>query len=78
MYEHYGKKNNLKYQEGLKQLPEIDFERYNGGYRIAIQNYAKPAEHKFCIKSTSGEVFATDDAEEFIKKIRQVINLPDA
>lgn len=75
MYERYGKKSIRKYQEGLKQLPAVDFERYNGGLKITVLNYVKPYENKFNIKATSGEYFGTDNKEQFLNKLNEYLQM---
>lgn len=73
-YEHYQKKAIKKYEESLKKFPELDFNRYCGGYEIKILNYAKNGEYKYIIKSTVSEFLQTNDKEKFINKIKNILD----
>lgn len=56
-----------------EQAQKFDFNKMNGGYVIRILNHTKPFEHKFNIQSTEGEVWATDDKEQFLKKLNELL-----
>lgn len=58
-----------KYKQGLN-----DFNKYCGGYKIYIQNYAKKGERKFNVVNTkTGEVWRTDDSNLFFYYLRGII-----
>lgn len=65
-YEHYQKKSNKKYSESLKQLDEIDFDRFYGGFNIKVLNYPRPNEYKYVIMPTRGKTYVTNSLEDFM------------
>ena len=44
-----------------------------GGYKIFIQNYVKKGERKYNIVDTAGEVFKTNNKDEFFNYLRGII-----
>lgn len=62
-----------KYLQSLKELPEIDFNRYFGGFSISILNYTKKNEFKYIIKPTRGEIITTNDKDLFLEKIKNIL-----
>lgn len=52
---------------------EENFEHALGGYVIRILNHTKPFEHKYIIQPTEGEAWVTDDKEQFLKKLNELI-----
>lgn len=52
---------------------KANFEHALGGYVIRILNHTKPFEHRFNIQPTEGEAWVTDDKEQFLKRLNELI-----
>lgn len=72
-YERWGKKNNKKYSESVKNLPEQDFNRYYGGIRISILNFTRKGDYKYHINSTDGFSLKTNSKEEFLSTLESIL-----
>lgn len=62
-----------KYMREVKELEDKDFDRYYGGYVVAILNHARPKEYKYTIKGTNGYMIQTNDSDYFRKKFDEVV-----
>lgn len=65
-------KKNKKYQEEIKELDNNDFNRFYGGYIVAILNHIRPREYKYTIKGTNGYMVQTNDLDYFKKKLNEI------
>lgn len=65
----------IRKQRGYKNYREQKKKEdwFVGGYMVAILNYAKKGEYKYTIKSTTGEIFKTNDKQEFFDKLKDCL-----
>lgn len=73
-YKRWGKNSTKKYNDSLKKLPEIDFNRHLGGYKVSIINYVRPSEYKYIIKGTNGLLIQTNDVQTFKTKLNEILD----
>jgi hypothetical protein len=66
---------NKKWLENkvIKDECANNFNLFYGGYEIRILNFARENEYKFIIKGTDGYFTKTNDKEEFIKKLLDIL-----
>jgi hypothetical protein len=73
----YGRRYRERQKEKLRDyitLQELmKAEKTLGGYKIFIQNHVKKGERKYNIVDTAGEVFKTNDKNEFFNYLRGII-----
>ena len=72
-YEKYNKKNIKKYVEELRNLPNTNFDKFYGGYTVAILNHARKNEYKYVIKGTDGLIIQTNDVDYFKRKFNEIV-----
>lgn len=66
-------KNYHEMKEYISLQEVMKAEKTLGGYNIFIQNHVKTGESKYNIVDTAGEVFKTNDKEEFFNYLRGII-----
>lgn len=69
----YMKEYRIMEKEEQEKDDECNFNRYLGGYLVAILNHVKKGEYKYTIKSTTGETFKTNDKQEFFNKLKDCL-----
>ena len=62
-----------KFNENLTLKEMMQAEETLGGYKIFIQNHVKKGEQKYNIVDTAGEVFKTNNKDEFFNYLRGII-----
>lgn len=67
------REKNNKYTAEVRDLPNEEFDRFYGGYTVAILNHVRPNEYKYTIKGTDGLMIQTNDIDYFRKKFEEVI-----
>ena len=65
------RKQNNAYQKEVRESAYKDFDRFYGGYVISILNYPSPC--RYTIKGTKGLLISTNDSNEFINKVKEII-----
>lgn len=66
------RKQNIAYQQEIKEYPLKDFDRFYGGYIISILNHPSP--YRYMIKGTNGYFFKSNDSSEFIKEVHIIVD----
>lgn len=66
-------KRNNNYNAEIRDLPDKDFNRFYGGYVVAILNHVRKNEYKYTIKGTDGFMIQTNDIEYFRKKFDELV-----
>lgn len=73
-YKEKARLEKWKAKQKLKRQTLRDADYFLGGWNIYIQNHSKENEFKFNILSTRGEIYQTDDFNNFINYLKGNIN----
>lgn len=67
------RKKNSQYKEEVRDLPNVDFNRVWGGYKILVFNYARETEFKYHIIGTDGYLIQTNDINLFKNALKEIL-----
>lgn len=67
------KKHTERYLDSVRNLPTEDFNRMYGGFNVKILNYVREGEKRYVIIPTKGKLLSTNDKEEFIQQIKEIL-----